>query len=128
MGESAEVDGLHQIVHQQRLVQDLPSFLPRAANETREIADGRDMRRLFRSILGSDAIRLADDDTRRALVSRTRQRMEGLGVQHVVLRRRDLPPEVYARGRENLELMQPDLSFEDEDGYLASFDGSPSEP
>ncbi|MGH0033404.1 MAG: hypothetical protein ACQGVK_00095 [Myxococcota bacterium] len=123
VGEAAEVEGLHQIVHGQKLVQDLPLFLPRAARETRRTATGPELRGLFRSLLGSDALGAARGKDRERLVRRERGRLAELGVEHVVLRRRELPAEVYARGRANLERLEPSHTYEDEDAFLASFVG-----
>jgi hypothetical protein len=119
--DAAEVEGLHQVVHQQKLVQDLPLFLPRAARETRRTATGPELRGLFDSLLASDRLDRASGDELVRLVRRDRERLAALDVEHVVLRRAELPREVYERGRAHLILLGPTQTFEDGDGFLASF-------
>lgn len=121
VGAAAEVEGLHQVVHQQKLVQDMPLFLPRAAKETRRTATGPAIRGLFHALLADERLDRASEEVRRAFALRQRRRLARLGVRHVVLRRAELPPEVYERGREHLQLLAPSSTFEDEDGFLASF-------
>jgi hypothetical protein len=121
VGDAAEVEGLHQIVHQQKLVQDLPLFLPRAARETRRTANGPEMRELFLSLLARDALTEGSEADIRRRAARARQRLSALGVAHVVLRRAELPPEVYERGRRNLKQLGPSDVYEDGDAFLASF-------
>lgn len=122
LGESAEIEGLHQIVHGQRLVQDLPLFLPRAAAETRRTAHSPTFAHFVNGVLASPRLERASDSQRPHLVAAMQSSRRQLGIRHVVLRRHDLPPEVYRRGRDQLRLLEPAETFEDEDAFLASFD------
>ena len=122
LGASAQIEGLHQVVHQQRLVQDLPMFLPRAALETRRTATGPELAGLVRTLFATDRLARAEGPARAALVAGARASLAALDLRHVVLRRRELPPEVYARGREHLRLLGPAEVFEDEDAFWARFE------
>jgi len=125
IGASAEIEGLNQVVHGQRLVQDLPLFLPRAAVETRRTAESPAFRRFVNVVLGSTRLERASGDARRRLLDSAEASRRKLGIRHVVLRRHDLAPEAYRRGRDQLRLLGPEATFEDEDAFLASFAAKP---
>lgn len=121
LGPSAEIEGLHQIVHGQKLVQDLPLFLPRVAIETKRKATGPAFVGFVEGVLLSNRLLHAEGDARERLVAAARADLEALGLGHVVLRRRELEPEVYQRARDQLLLLDPAAVFEDDDAFLASF-------
>jgi len=124
-GAAAEIEGLHQIVHGQKLVQDLPLFLPRAALETRRTATGPELRRFAPVVLGSGRLRAARGPVRARLLAEAEADRRALDLGHVVLRRRELEPEVYRRSRDQLLLLDPAATWEDEDAFLASFAPAP---
>ena len=121
VGRSAEIEGLHQIVHGQKLVQDLPLFLPRVALETRRTARGPEMAGFLGGVFGSSRLLRASGPARERLVAELEARRRALGLRHVVLRRRELAPEVYRRDRDQLRLLGPSDTYEDADSFLASF-------
>jgi len=121
VGEFAEIEGLNQIVHGQRLVQDLPLFLPRAAVETRRTAHGRELRNFIRTIFASARLEKASGDARERLIRGANQSRRALGLRHVVLRRHELQPDDYRRSRDQLRLLGPSETFEDEDAFWAVF-------
>ena len=121
LGPSAEIEGLHQIVHGQKLVQDLPLFLPRAALETRRTAIGQELGGFVATVLGSSRLGSAQGPVRERLVAAVEERRQALDLGHVVLRRRELDPEAYRVGRAQLILLGPATTFEDDDAFLASF-------
>lgn len=121
-GMTAEIEGLHQAVHQQKLVQDLPLFLPRVADEKRQTAIGPDIRKLVRAIFSKDDLAESTGARRERFVAVTRRRLARLDLRHVVVRRAEVPEAVYERSRRNLKALEPSRWFEDEDAFLASFD------
>jgi hypothetical protein len=121
-GETAEIEGLHQTVHQQRLVQHLPLFLPRAARETRATASGADLRRLQRALFGRNRLARAVGEEREQAIAMTRERMGRLDVRFVTVRRRDVSPAVWERSRANLRALGPTRTFDDGESFLAAFD------
>jgi len=120
-GASAEIEGLHQIVHGQKLIQDLPLFLPRVAIERKRAANGPRFTAFTQTVLVSSRLWFARDEARERQLAAAREDLAALDLRHVVLRRRELPPATYAHARDQLLLLGPSETFEDADAFWAHF-------
>lgn len=121
-GATAEIEGLHQIVHGQRLVQPLPLFLPRAARETRATAEGAELARLLQGLFGLDGLHRRPAAERAEAIASLQALRTQLDVRYVALRRGDVPPAVWRHGRANLAALGPERVFDDGESYLAAFE------
>ena len=109
--DSILFEPLHQIVHGQKLVQDLPWFIPRADPKVRKTALGRKMRTIEAALLRGGPLDWAQ----------ARRWLAALDIRYVVIRRADLAPQAFARAKGRLASWGPSELSETPDGVRATF-------